>query len=32
MDFGHYRANIARAMERGIADSIRLGETAKIDF
>jgi hypothetical protein len=32
MDFGHYRAKIARAMERGIADSIRLGETARIDF
>jgi hypothetical protein len=32
MDFGHYRAKIARAMERGIAESIRLGETAKIDF
>jgi hypothetical protein len=32
MDFGHYRAVIARKMEQGIADSIRLGETAKIEF
>jgi hypothetical protein len=32
MDFGHYRAIIARKMEQGIADSIRLGETAKIEF
>lgn len=32
MDFGHYRAIIARKMERGIADSIRLGETATIEF
>jgi hypothetical protein len=32
MDFGHYRAKIARAMERGIADSIRLGDKAKIEF
>lgn len=32
MDFGHYRANIARRMERGIAESIRLGDKAKIEF
>jgi hypothetical protein len=32
MDFGHYRAIIARRMEQGIADSIRLGEAAKIEF
>jgi hypothetical protein len=32
MDFGHYRANIARAMEQGIAKSMRLGDKAKIEF
>lgn len=32
MDFGHYRAIIARKMESGIADSIRLGDKTKIDF
>ena len=32
MDFGHYRASIARRMEQGIADSIRLGDKAKIEF
>jgi hypothetical protein len=32
MDFGHYRAIIARKMEQGIAESIRLGDKAKIDF
>ena len=31
-DFIHYRAIIARRMEQGIADSIRLGEAAKIEF
>jgi hypothetical protein len=32
MDFGHYRAPIARRMERGIAESIRAGGGAKIEF
>jgi hypothetical protein len=32
MDYGHYRAKIARQMEQGIADSIRLGDKAKIEF
>ena len=32
MDYGHYRAKIARLMEQGIADSIRLGNKAKIEF
>lgn len=32
MDFGHYRATIARRMEQGIAESIRLGDKAKIEF
>lgn len=32
MDFGHYRANIARKMEAGIAESIKLGDKAKIEF
>jgi len=32
MDFGHYRAPIARRMERGIAESVKLGGGAKIDF
>ncbi len=32
MDFGHYRAIIARRMEQGIAESIRLGDKAKIEF
>jgi hypothetical protein len=32
LDIGHYRAGIARRMERGIADSIRLGDKAVIDF
>lgn len=32
MDFGHYRAIIARKMEQGIAESIRLGEKARVEF
>jgi hypothetical protein len=32
MDFGHYRAPIARRMEQGIAESIRAGDNAKIAF
>ena len=32
MDFGHYRAPIARRMEQGIAESIKLGSGAKIEF
>ena len=32
MDLGHYRAAIARRMEQGIAESIRLGAGAKIEF
>jgi hypothetical protein len=32
MDFGHYRAIIARKMEQGIAESMRVGEKAKIEF
>jgi hypothetical protein len=32
MDFGHYRAVIARRMEQGIAESIRVGDKAKIEF
>lgn len=32
MDFGHYRAIIARRMEQGIADSIRLGDKASVAF
>jgi hypothetical protein len=32
MDSGHYRAPIARRMEQGIADSIRLGDKVKIEF
>ena len=32
MDFGHYRAVIARKMEQGIAESIKLGDKAKIEF
>jgi hypothetical protein len=32
MDSGHYRAIIARNMEQGIAESIRLGGDAKIVF
>ena len=32
MDLGHYRAAIARRMEQGIAESIRLGGNATIDF
>jgi hypothetical protein len=32
MDFGHYRAPIARRMEQGIAESIRMGGAAKIEF
>jgi hypothetical protein len=32
MDFGHYRAKIARRMEQGIADSIRVGDKAKVEF
>ncbi len=30
MDFGHYRAIIARRMEQGIAESIKLGDKARI--
>ena len=32
MDFGHYRAVIARRMEVAIAESIKLGDKAKIEF
>lgn len=32
MDFGHYRANIARRMEAAIAESIKLGDKARIEF
>ena len=32
MDFGHYRAIIARRMEQGIVESIKLGDKAKIEF
>ncbi len=32
MDFGHYRAVIARQMEKNIAESIKLGDKAKIEF
>jgi hypothetical protein len=32
MDFGHYRAPIARRMEQGIAESIKLGSSAKVEF
>jgi hypothetical protein len=32
LDSIHYRAKIARRMEQGIADSIRVGNEAKIDF
>jgi hypothetical protein len=32
LDFIHYRAQIARRMEQGIADSIHLGNEAKIDL
>ena len=32
MDFGHYRAAIARRMEQGIAESIRIGEKANFEF
>ena len=32
MDLGHYRAPIARKMEQGIAESIRLGAGARIEF
>ena len=32
IDFGHYRAVIARKMEQGIAESIKLGSNARIDF
>src|SRR5262249_32766874 len=32
MDFGHYRAPIARRMEQGIAESIKAGSGAKIEF
>jgi hypothetical protein len=31
-DFIHYRANVAHKMAEGIAESLRLGEAAKIDF
>jgi hypothetical protein len=32
MDVGHYRAVIARRMEQGIAESIKSGDKAKIEF
>jgi hypothetical protein len=32
MDLGHYRAIIARRMEQGIAESIKLGDKAQIAF
>jgi hypothetical protein len=32
IDFGHYRAVIARKMEQGIAESIKAGGQAKIEF
>jgi hypothetical protein len=32
MDIGHYRAIIARRMEQGIAESIKSGDRAKIEF
>lgn len=32
MDFGHYRAAIARRIEQGIAESIKLGDKARIEF
>ena len=32
MDFGHYRAPIARKIEQGIAESIRVGEKARVEF
>ena len=32
MDFGHYRASIARRMEQGIAESIKLGDKANSSF
>ena len=32
MDFGHYRAIIARKMEQAIAESIKLGGGAKVEF
>ena len=32
MDFGHYRAAIARKMEVAIAESIKLGDKARIEF
>jgi len=32
MDFGHYRAAIARRMEQGIAESIKLGDKATVAF
>ena len=32
MDFGHYRAPVARRMEQGIAESIKLGEKARVEF
>jgi hypothetical protein len=32
IDFGHYRAFIARRMEQGIAESIKSGGNAKIEF
>ena len=32
MDFGHYRAIIARRMEQGIAESIKSGDKARIEF
>jgi hypothetical protein len=32
MDFGHYRAPIARRMEQGIAEGIKIREKAKVEF
>ncbi len=32
MDVGHYRAAIARRMEQGIAESIKVGDKARIEF
>jgi len=32
LDFGHYRGGLARQVEQGIADSIRLGNAAQIVF
>jgi hypothetical protein len=32
IDFGHYRAVIARKMEKGIAESLKVGGGARIEF